>query len=199
MTVIKTEKNAELVVKRSRFLAYALKCEKIGNVKALVSGMRTSHPGANHVVHAAVVGNEFSFSDDKEPKNTAGRPVFEVLKGSGISNICVLVVRYFGGTLLGTGGLVKAYGDATKLVLKDIETEELLERTRIEFSVPYPLYDSTKRLLSEVDATNLKEEFLSQVEISLEIPSSLVNNLRTAIKELSNGQVDLVGAPPEVG
>jgi len=118
-----TEAQAELVVKKSRFIAIARKCTSTQMAKDLVKETKALHPKAKHVVHAAVVGNEFSFSDDKEPKNTAGRPAFEVLKGSGVNNICVLVVRYFGGTLLGTGGLVHAYGDSVKLVLSKITTD----------------------------------------------------------------------------
>lgn len=118
-----SEAQAELVVKKSRFIAIARKCTSTQMAKDLVKEVRAQHPKANHVVHAAVIGNEFSFSDDKEPKNTAGRPAFEVLKGSGVNNICILIVRYFGGTLLGTGGLVHAYSDAAKLVLSKIKTD----------------------------------------------------------------------------
>lgn len=124
MKILAEEKEAQIIVKKSRFIAIAKKCTSTQMAKDLVKQVKAQHPKARHVVHAAVIGNEFSFSDDKEPKNTAGRPAFEVVKGSGINNICVLIVRYFGGTLLGTGGLVHAYSDAVKLVLSDIKCIE---------------------------------------------------------------------------
>ena len=100
-------------------------------ISSKVKQIRDEHPNATHVVHAAVIGPKgdlYSMSDDREPKNTAGRPALEVLKGSGVTNILVCIVRYFGGTLLGTGGLVKAYGDSTKEVLGVIKTEPLIAK-----------------------------------------------------------------------
>jgi uncharacterized YigZ family protein len=115
----------ELEVRKSKFLAFALPCTSLTDAKHMVSTLKAEHPGANHVVHAAVIGergDEFSYSDDREPKNTAGRPALEVLKGSGITNVAIFIVRYFGGTLLGTGGLVKAYGESAKKVLEILKT-----------------------------------------------------------------------------
>ena len=101
MKVLKEEKTAELIVKKSRFISIARICTSPSDVKRIVDETRRQFPDATHVVHAAVMGSQFSFSDDHEPKNTAGRPALEVLKGSGITNIIVLIIRYFGGTLLG--------------------------------------------------------------------------------------------------
>ena len=98
---------AEIEIKKSRFISIAYPVESLEEVKEKVIYTRSLHPNATHVVHSAVVGKSgtlCSSSDDREPKNTAGRPSLEVLKGSGITNICVCTVRYFGGTLLGTGG-----------------------------------------------------------------------------------------------
>ena len=97
MKVLKEERKAELVVKKSRFIAIARTCKDPAEVKRIVDETRALYPDATHVVHAAVMGNQFSFSDDHEPKNTAGRPALEVLKGSDITNIIVLIIRYFGG------------------------------------------------------------------------------------------------------
>ena len=117
---------AEIEIKKSRFIAIAIPANSLEDVKKAVQQVRSEHPDATHVVHAAVIGKAgtiYSSSDDKEPKNTAGRPALEVVKGSGITDIAVCIVRYFGGTLLGTGGLVKAYGDSAKEVLKIVPTE----------------------------------------------------------------------------
>lgn len=189
MLILKNPAQTELVVKKSRFIAIALPCNDITQVKEMVEKTRKENPGANHVVHAAVVGNQFSFSDDREPKNTAGRPAFEVLKGSGISNICVMVVRYFGGTLLGTGGLVKAYGDSVKNVLQVAQTEEYVEKTCFEIKIPYTMYENVKLLLASLDATIDHEDFQSDVVIKGLIPISNQDSLQDSLSELSNGSI----------
>lgn len=189
MLILKNPAQTELVVKKSRFIAIALPCTDITQVKEMVEKTRKENPGANHVVHAAVVGNQFSFSDDREPKNTAGRPAFEVLKGSGISNICVMVVRYFGGTLLGTGGLVKAYGDSVKNVLQVAQTEEYVEKTGFEIKIPYTMYENVKRLLASIDAVIEHEDFQSDIVIKGLVPISNQDSLQDGLSELSNGSI----------
>ena len=188
MKVLKEEKQAELVVKKSRFISIARMCSSPADVKRIVDETRAQYPDATHVVHAAVMGNQFSFSDDHEPKNTAGRPALEVLKGSGITNIIVLIIRYFGGTLLGTGGLVKAYGDSTKLVLDGIKTEELVEKSSFSLIIGYEMYESTKRLLASVAADSIKEDFGTEIVITGTIPVSNKDALASQISDLSNGK-----------
>lgn len=188
MKVLKEEKQAELVVKKSRFISIARMCSSPADVKRIVDETRAQYPDATHVVHAAVMGNQFSFSDDHEPKNTAGRPALEVLKGSGITNIIVLIIRYFGGTLLGTGGLVKAYGDSTKLVLDGIRTEELVEKSSFYLIIGYEMYESTKRLLASVAADSIKEDFGTEIVITGTIPVSNKDTLASQISDLSNGK-----------
>ena len=188
MKVLKEERKAELIVKKSRFIAIARTCSDPAEVKKIVDETRAQYPDATHVVHAAVMGNQFSYSDDHEPKNTAGRPALEVLKGSGITNIIVLIIRYFGGTLLGTGGLVKAYGDSTKLVLDGIQTEELVEKTPFSMTIGYEMYESTKRILASVNADSVKEDFGTEITISGQIPVSAKDSLVSQISDLSNGR-----------
>lgn len=188
MKVLKEERTVEIVVKKSRFIAIARTCTTPADVKRLVDETRARHEGATHVVHAAVMGNQFSFSDDHEPKNTAGRPVFEVVKGSGITNIIVLVVRYFGGTLLGTGGLVKAYGDSAKAVLYGIETEELIQKTRFSMEIGYELYESMKRLLASLDAVVDKEDFGTTIVLGGSVPADALDKLRACVADMTNGR-----------
>ena len=188
MKVLKEERKTELIVKKSRFISIARTCNDPSEVKRIVDETRAQYPDATHVVHAAVMGNQFSFSDDHEPKNTAGRPALEVLKGSGITNIIVLIIRYFGGTLLGTGGLVKAYGDSTKLVLDGIETEELVEKTPFSLTIGYEMYENTKRILAAVNADSVREDFGTEITISGQIPVSEKESLSSRISDLSNGK-----------
>ena len=188
MKVLKEERSAELIVKKSRFIAIARTCSDPADVKRIVDQTRAQYPDATHVVHAAVMGSQFSFSDDHEPKNTAGRPALEVLKGSGITNIIVLIIRYFGGTLLGTGGLVKAYGDSTKMVLDGIATEELVEKARFSLTIGYEMYESVKRILGVLKADSVTEDFATEISISGQIPISEKESLVSRISDLSNGR-----------
>ena len=183
---------AEIEIKKSRFISIAYPVESLEEVKEKVIYTRSLHPNATHVVHSAVVGKSgtlFSSSDDREPKNTAGRPSLEVLKGSGITNICVCTVRYFGGTLLGTGGLVKAYGDSTKEVLKIVKTEELIERESFAVVMQYDHYTLAKRLLDETTATDITEDFGVGITIKGKIPLSMHDILQKGFQNIGQGRI----------
>ena len=189
---------AEIEIKKSRFISIAYPVESLEEVKEKFIYTRSLHPNATHVVHSAVVGKSgtlFSSSDDREPKNTAGRPSLEVLKGSGITNICVCTVRYFGGTLLGTGGLVKAYGDSTKEVLKIVKTEELIERESFAAVMQYDHYTLAKRLLDETTATDITEDFGVGITIKGKIPLSMHDILQKGFQNIGQGRIQLTFNP----
>ncbi len=192
MRVLKEEAIVEIEVRKSRFIAIAIPIEDLAELKAHVAAARAEHPSAAHVVHAAVVGadgEQYSYSDDKEPRNTAGRPALEVLKGSGITNILILIIRYFGGTLLGTGGLVKAYGDSVRAILEQLITEELIDRSRFKMTIPYNLYDLVKIELAARAAEITDEEFATEITIEGVLPSSEAQALVGTVANLSNGAV----------
>ena len=185
---------AEIEVKKSRFIAIAIPANSLEDVKKAVQQVRSEHPDATHVVHAAVIGKAgtiYSSSDDKEPKNTSGRPALEVVKGSGITDIAVCIVRYFGGTLLGTGGLVKAYGDSAKEVLKIVPTEELIEKSEYRMILPYNAYTLIKRLLESVEATIDEEKFDTMIEISGKLPSSNTSKMKEGTDDIGQGRIAL--------
>lgn len=181
----------EIVVKKSRFIAIAIPCSRLEDIKPIVKEIRDMHPEANHVVHAAVMGKDgrlWSSSDDREPKNTAGRPALEVLKGSGVTDILVCIIRYFGGTLLGTGGLVKAYGDSVKEVLKVIRTEPLIERSEFSMLISYDFYDAVRRILTEEEAVDIREEFASGITISGKVPTAKLEDLKSRFTSATMGR-----------
>lgn len=184
MLVLAEEKEAVLIEKKSKFISIAKKCSSLAELKQIITDAKQKYPDATHIVHACIVGNEFSYSDDKEPKNTAGKPAFNVLKGSGINNICVLIVRYFGGTLLGTGGLVKAYSESVKLVLKDIRTEIQTETETVEIQIPYNSYNQVKYTISQMCGKILSEEFNEKIYIKTEIPGESKDEFMNQILRL---------------
>lgn len=115
---------SELVVKKSKFISILKHFDNDSELKQYISFLKTEHPKAKHFVHAAVFGKNkdiFSLSDDREPKYTAGKPMLNIILGSTLTNVGVITIRYFGGTLLGRGGLQKAYSDVCKMVVKEAE------------------------------------------------------------------------------
>ena len=184
----------EIEIKKSRFISIAYPVSSLEEVKKRVLETRALHPSATHVVHSAVVGKSgtlYSSSDDREPKNTAGRPSLEVLKGSGITDICVCTVRYFGGTLLGTGALVKAYGDSTKEVLKIVKTEELIDRMEFQVKMQYDHYTLAKRLFDETEATLSKEDFGTGITVEGKIPTTERKKLEDGLQNIGQGRIQL--------
>lgn len=185
---------AEIIVKKSRFIAIAIPASSLEEVKKAVESVRMEHPEANHVVHAAIVGKAgtlYSSSDDKEPKNTAGRPALEVLKGRHITNIAVCIVRYFGGTLLGTGGLVKAYGDSCKAVLDKVKTEELVEKTDMELLMDYSYLTQAKRIFQEMEALVVEEEYGTAVKLKIRLIKDKEEEMRHKLMDLGQGRITI--------
>jgi uncharacterized YigZ family protein len=189
---------AEFEARKSRFISYAVPISDAKEVKPAVERLRKEHPQASHVVHAFIIGDtgdQFGMSDDHEPKNTAGRPVLEVLKGSGLTNILVLVVRYFGGTKLGTGGLVKAYTRSAQLVLEHLPSEQIIKRYTIRVICGYELFEPVNTILTEHKADRLERQFLTEVTITGRIPAREYEPASTAVRDVSSGSCALERLP----
>lgn len=188
----------EIEIKKSRFIAITTPIHSSEEAKSFISQLRQDHPEASHVVHAYILGKNgdlFSMSDDREPRNTAGRPVLEVLKGSGITNILVAVIRYFGGTKLGTGGLVHAYSGAAKEVLACVTTEELILKTSFTLIIGYELYDQAKIILSLHRAGEITENFETLITITGKLPETEFITASEKITNLSSGRAKLTSIP----
>jgi uncharacterized YigZ family protein len=128
-------------------------------------------------------------SDDGEPAGTAGRPALAVLRGSGLGDITLVITRYFGGTLLGTGGLVRAYGDAAKAVLAVVPREEKIERRVLELALPYTAYEPVCRLVATHAGSILAEEFAIDVTLRVLLPAAHVAAFTQELQALTAGQV----------
>jgi uncharacterized YigZ family protein len=159
----------------------------------MIAQVRAEFADASHNVFAYVVGYGASviagMSDDGEPGGTAGRPALAVLRGSGLGDTCVVVTRYFGGTLLGTGGLVRAYGDAVKAVLAELPRTEIVAQTRLTLLAPYALYEPV-RLLAEAHGAIIEEQSFG-VDVTMELAVAIdhVDALLEALREASADQV----------
>lgn len=190
MKILKTKVQTESIAKNSRFIAQAFPCQSQDEAKKILKAQKEKYFDARHVVHAFVLGLNaeiFGASDDGEPSGTAGRPALDVLKGSNFTNILVTITRYFGGTLLGTGGLVKAYSGAVKSVLEEAEkigaAEEFVRRKNFSFECSYQTHKNLERVLRNFSICDLREEFSDAVFISGKIAEEEFGNF---FKEASN-------------
>lgn len=186
----------EIVVVNSRFITNLAPANSVEEAREFIAGVKKNHPTANHHVPAFVIGHGKSItthcSDDGEPSGTAGRPALAVLQGSGLGNVVVVVTRYFGGTKLGTGGLVKAYGDAVREVLKDVKVAALLPTTTLMFVTPYRLYDQVVRLMEAHHGQVLDAEFLEEITVNVRFKDEELESFTNQLSNLSAGQVETI-------
>lgn len=182
--------SAELVIRNSRFFAEAVIVKSRESARSELRKRKEQHADSSHVVHAFVVGDTgeiLGCSDDGEPSGTAGRPVLEVLKGSGITNILLTVTRWFGGTKLGTGGLVKAYTESAKTVLMQVSVVPLVRTCEFLCTVPYDAYEPLRRKMTELRVELDREDFGTGVSLAGHIPAESVEILCAAVSDLTRG------------
>lgn len=190
----------EFKVSNSLFIASLDFAPSLEEARAFLAKVRAEFSDATHNVPAFVVGGEKSrtefCSDDGEPGGTAGRPVLAVLRGSGLSDAALVVTRYFGGSLLGTGGLVRAYSEAARLVLEKLPRARLVEVSRLCLRLPYAFYGPCRRAAEEMGALVSRATYGDGVELELEIPSEDEERLRSLVAGISAGTVscELLGS-----
>jgi uncharacterized YigZ family protein len=182
----------ETEVSRSRFIATLSNAPSVEAARQFIAAIRAEMPDASHHPYAFKVGYGGSViegvSDDGEPTGTSGPPILSVLRGAELGDAVLVVTRYFGGTKLGTGGLVRAYSDAAKGVLSAAVTREKIALKQVGLTLAYPLYERAKLIAAHYDATIDDEVFEADVTLFLTIPLEAVEGFSTAIQELSAGR-----------
>jgi uncharacterized YigZ family protein len=183
----------ENVVVNSRFIATIGRADSVEQAKTFIQAVRDEMPNASHHVYAFKVGYGGSItegmSDDGEPSGTSGPPVLAVLRGADVGNVVIVVTRYFGGTKLGTGGLVRAYGGAAKDALAALPIEMKTEKCYVGITAAYTFYERLKILLADSHAEIDGEEFDAEVTIYAYVPVDQLESLASAIQNLTAGQV----------
>lgn len=179
-------------VSNSRFITTIGRVSSTDEVKQFLSQIRREMPDATHHVYAFRIGHGNSviegMSDDGEPSGTAGPPVMAVLRGSDIGDVIVVVTRYFGGTKLGTGGLVRAYGDAARTGLSAVKTEEKRLRHTLGIEVSYAAYELVKRLIAKYEGEIEDEDFAADITLIFRLPVEYLDALSDEIGELTAGR-----------
>jgi len=188
------EKETEILVVNSRFIASIAPAFSVDEARQLMVKVHIAHPADSHHVPAFIIGHGQSIiehcSDDGEPSGTAGRPALAVLKGSGLGDVVVVVTRYFGGTKLGTGGLVRAYTDAVKAVLVDLPLAEKIATHTAMVVLPYSLFERIRNLVTDHHGLILDEDFTVDVTMTLRFPIHFFDGFQNSLRELSKGSLN---------
>ena len=187
------EYQVEMRVKNSRFIATIGPAFSVDEAKAFIVAIGERFADATHNVPAYVIGHGARTiahcSDDGEPSGTAGRPALAVLQGSGLGDAALVVTRYFGGTRLGTGGLVRAYGDSARAAIDGVPRAHKVLTHTVVFSLPYSLFEQARLLVAAHQGQILDESFAAAVTLRARFAVHHFPPFQAALQELSNGAV----------
>lgn len=174
--------------KGSKFLSFAFPVETVDEVKTIVQQKRTEFYDARHVCYAYMLGAErtsFRAVDDGEPSSTAGRPILGQINSCQLTNVLVIVVRYFGGILLGTSGLINAYKEAAAAAIENAQIEEKIVKSAIQVTFKYPQLNDIMRVVKEQDLEVSGQEFgFDENKMTLWVRNSQLNAVKEKIKQI---------------
>ncbi len=187
---------AEIEEKKSRFIAHLAHVKSEEEALSFLEEIRTEHRMARHNVYAYILRGEgaserIRYSDDGEPQKTAGLPTLQTLQHAGLTDIACVVTRYFGGTLLGTGGLVRAYTQATQSAIAKSERVTVSVCIDITLRIAYPLYDQMVRIAAECNAKTLDTQYADTVTLTLRMLDGTQESFLMKVTELCHGQEDI--------
>ncbi len=187
----------EITIQKSRFIGCAKPCETEEEAQTFIQSMREKHRDAKHHCYAYIIGQNsgiMRYSDDGEPGGTAGMPMMDVLKNEKIVNCCVVVVRYFGGVLLGTGGLVRAYTQGCKIALAaaGVVRMELSETVRCRVS--YPVWNQLQYTLSKMSLRVEDVTYQDAVEFSLCARKKDIDEVKDSVGNIAEGKALWIGS-----
>jgi uncharacterized YigZ family protein len=187
------ELRREQIVVNSRFIASLAPVFSVDEAKAFITRIKTEFADASHNVPVYLIGHGESeiahCTDAGEPSGTAGRPALAVLRGSGLGDVCVVVTRYFGGTKLGTGGLVRAYSEAVRSVVDAVPRAEKVPTHTLMAEYPYRLVERVRLLVHAQHGQILEEDFAANVTLTARFPVEHFPAFQSALLELTNGAV----------
>ena len=182
----------EFIEKKSRFIGYIAPVTTEQEAAAFIESVRTRHREARHNCYAYRLrqNNLARFSDDGEPSGTAGRPILEVLQREDLTDVCVVVTRYFGGILLGAGGLVRAYTQGAVVALKAAQVVEMLPSCQYLCEVAYPLWDKVQYALKSLPVQLLSSEFTTAVGFTLLIRQTDAQSVLDTLTRVTDGRIE---------
>lgn len=187
---IATAIHCELIIKKSRFLGCVQPVTDRSMAQDIVARLRTEHPSANHVCWALLAGGQSAAVDDGEPSGTAGRPMLDVLRHHDLEGVLATAVRYFGGVMLGAGGLVRAYTECVALPLRDAVKTPIIRLTTLQCQTPYAFEGMVRRAIEDVGAAlgNVTHG-AALVELTITLPADQASAFSARLNETSSGRV----------
>ena len=189
---VKKDAFAEIEIKKSKFIAHIAEIKSEDEAETFIKQTRKKYYDATHNCSAYILNSDRGIrhsSDDGEPSGTAGKPILDVISGAGLSDIIVVVTRYFGGTELGTGGLVRAYSGAAAEVLKNAAVVEITEAKLTEFIIDYGLLPKLQHLCMELGIIIYETEYLEKVKISVLITEDNLGRFFKEVTEMTAGAI----------
>ncbi|WP_303804753.1 YigZ family protein [Ruminococcus flavefaciens] len=184
---------ASFIEKRSEFIGYISPVKTNDEAVAFINSIKAEHRKAKHNVYAYILreDNISRYSDDGEPQGTAGVPVLDVLKKRGLTDVCVVVTRYFGGILLGGGGLVRAYSHAASLACDAAHIMDMCLCHRLKITADYGMYGKISYLLPNYDTITVDSDFGSDVTLEILVLSEKLDALKKELIEVTNGTAEI--------
>lgn len=189
---------AEIIEKKSRFVASVAHVETEEEALAFIEEIKVANRMARHNVYAYVIreGGRVRYTDDGEPQKTAGMPTLDVITHAGLTDIVVVTTRYFGGILLGTGGLVRAYTEAAQAGIRASEIVTVSRCIEVSLSVPYSLYEQAVRIAEECEANVVQSDFADDVTLVFRMLERSQTALTVRLTELTRGQALITSSEP---
>ena len=191
---IKEDGQVQEEIKKSRFICHAKRVYSEEEARDFITAIKKEHYKATHNCSAFIIGERSEIkrtSDDGEPSGTAGVPMLGVLENHNLTNVCVVVTRYFGGIKLGAGGLIRAYAGSVALAVKEIGIIEIKEQAGIAIQMSYAQYQEYSNFLKEHDLTELETNFTDQVDTMIYVDKEEKENIKAALVEFFHGKVTL--------
>ena len=191
---IKEDGQVQEEIKKSRFICHAKRVYSEEEARDFITAIKKEHYKATHNCSAFIVGERSEIkrtSDDGEPSGTAGVPMLGVLENHNLTNVCVVVTRYFGGIKLGAGGLIRAYAGSVALVVKEIGIIEIKEQAGIQIHMTYAQYQEYGNFLKEHNLIELETNFTDQVDTMIFIDKEKKDGIKADLIEFFNGKVTL--------
>ena len=191
---IKEDGQVQEEIKKSRFICHAKRVYSEEEARNFITAIKKEHYKATHNCSAFIIGELSEIkrtSDDGEPSGTAGVPMLGVLENHELTNVCVVVTRYFGGIKLGAGGLIRAYAGSVALAVKEIGIIEIKEQAGIAIQMSYAQYQEYSNFLKEHDLMELETNFTDQVYTMIYVDKEEKENIKAALVEFFNGKVTL--------
>ena len=191
---IKEDGQVQEEIKKSRFICHAKRVYSEEEARAFINAIKKEHYKATHNCSAFIIGERSEIkrtSDDGEPSGTAGVPMLGVLENHNLTNVCVVVTRYFGGIKLGAGGLIRAYAGSVALAVKEIGIIEIKEQAGISIQMSYAQYQEYNNFLKEHTLMELDTNFTDQVNTMIYVDKEEKENIKAALVEFFNGKVTL--------